>query len=472
MLSRLLVAVAVVALVVAPPASAQRQGEGPLLENPHRAFVTSYEGTKTCLACHERQARHVHGSVHYQWKAPAPNLVNARGDALGKINSTNDFCTNPTVSWIGILTNDQGKLIGNGCSKCHTGLGLKPSPDPTPVQLENIDCLLCHAPTYRREVVKQADGSLRWQPTLLNNPTAMLEVAQSVGRTTNDTCLKCHAGSGGGLNFKRGDLESAHARATRDFDVHVGSGMQCTQCHVFKDHRLVGSGTQMGGADRPDTKLQCEACHAGAVHRRPELNRHTRSVACQTCHVPTFAKHDATDMRRDWSRSEPVPGEGRFEPAIELKKNVRPVYAWWNGTGTLGRLDEPVSVGPNGKVSLYRPLGSIDDPRAKIHPFKYHEARLPIDNATKLMIPVAVGPVFRAGNNEAAVKTGAKAFFGRDVTDVAWIETERYMGIFHEVVPKQAALACNACHGDGGRLDWKALGYKGDPRRTGARAAK
>jgi hypothetical protein len=129
-------------------------------------------------------------------------------------------------------------------------------------------------------------------------------------------------------------------------------------------------------------------------------------------------------------------------------------------------------VGPNGKVSLYRPLGSIDDPRAKIYPFKYHEARLPIDNATKLMIPVAVGPVFRAGNNEAAVKTGAKAFFGRDVTDVAWIETERYMGIFHEVVPKQAALACNACHGDGGRLDWKALGYKGDPRRTGARAAK
>jgi hypothetical protein len=33
----------------------------------------------------------------------------------------------------------------------------------------------------------------------------------------------------------------------------------------------------------------------------------------------------------------------------------------------------------------------------------------------------------------------------------------------HMVVPKNGALGCNDCHGANARLDWKALGYAGDP---------
>jgi hypothetical protein len=36
----------------------------------------------------------------------------------------------------------------------------------------------------------------------------------------------------------------------------------------------------------------------------------------------------------------------------------------------------------------------------------------------------------------------------------------------HMVVPKSQALKCNDCHGAKGRMDWQALGYSGDPRRT------
>jgi hypothetical protein len=466
-----LVLLAATLALLASSSWAQHQGEGTIWQNVHRDLVTTYEGTKTCLACHEQQAKDVFSSVHYQWKADAPNIVNAKGKKLGKINTSNDFCTNPTVSWIAILKNDEGKVIGNGCSKCHAGLGLKPAEQVSPAQMENIDCLVCHASNYQREVVAQPDGALRWQPVAAKNPEAMLNVAQNVGKPTNSVCLGCHVGSGGGMNFKRGDLETVHARATRDFDVHLGSGMQCIQCHAFKEHKLLGSGTQMGGTDRPnDPRPQCEGCHKGAPHpTNTVLSRHARSVACTTCHIPTYARHDRTDMRRDWSRSEPVVGQGRFEPHIEFKTNVTPVYTWWNGTGTLGLLDEPVKPGPNGKVALYRPEGSITDPRAKIHPFKYHEARLPIDDDTKLMIPVAVGLVFRTGNNAAGVKAGAKNWFGQDVANIGWIETERYMGLFHEVVPKKDALKCAACHSTGGRLDWKALGYKGDPQKVGGR---
>ena len=32
----------------------------------HTALVTQYEGTKTCVACHEKSAKEVAGSLHYQ----------------------------------------------------------------------------------------------------------------------------------------------------------------------------------------------------------------------------------------------------------------------------------------------------------------------------------------------------------------------------------------------------------------------
>ena len=458
--------IALVALILSHQALAQSSAEGALWENRHiTRHVKAYDGTKTCLECHDGEAADVFKSIHYQWSAPAPNISNANGKRVGKINSTNDFCTNPAVSWIGILTNDDGKVIGNGCSKCHVGLGAKPTPEMTQAQLENIDCLVCHSANYRREVVKKQDGSLAWQPKALNNPEHMLAIAQNVTKPSNEICMRCHVGSGGGLNFKRGDIETVHARAERDFDVHMGSNMQCIQCHKFKNHQVLGGGTQMGGKDSGEARPQCEGCHKGQVHAKKELDRHTKRVYCTTCHISSFARHDKTDMHRDWSQAEAVAGEGRFEPKIEFQKDVKPVYAWWNGTGAIALLNEAVRPEANGKVSMYKPNGSRQDSKAKIYAFKYHTAKIPIDNATRMMIPIQVGPVFKTGKVEPGVKNGAKAWFGRDVTDIGWVETERYMGIFHEVEPKEKAFKCADCHQGGTRMDWKALGYGGDPAK-------
>ncbi len=448
------------------------QAEGALWENNHvTKHVKSWEGPKTCLECHDEEAADVFKSIHYQWQAPTPNLTNTQGRSYGKLNTSNDFCTNPSVSWIGMLTNDQGKVISNGCSKCHIGLGAKPSPQMTPAQLENIDCLVCHSPNYRREVVKRADGTLGWQPKALNNPQQMLSIAQNISKPTNEVCMRCHVGSGGGMNFKRGDIETAHARADRDFDVHMGSNMQCIQCHKFKGHKVAGTGTQMGGVDDGTKRPQCEGCHKGQVHAKPELNAKHARVYCTTCHITAFAREDATDMRRDWSRAEAVAGEGRFEPAIEFQNNVKPAYAWWNGSGEIGLLNEAVKREPNGKVALYKPNGSIKDKTAKIYAFKYHTAKLPIDNATQQMLPMQVGITFKTGKIEPAVKGGAKAFYGREVSDIGWIETERWMGLFHEVQPKEKSLGCKDCHEGGTRMDWQALGYARDPalKRRGHR---
>jgi hypothetical protein len=49
--------------------------------------------------------------------------------------------------------------------------------------------------------------------------------------------------------------------------------------------------------------------------------------------------------------------------------------------------------------------------------------------------------------------------------EVGFAETIMYWRLNHMVVPADQALNCNDCHTkEGGRLDWKALGYEGDPR--------
>jgi hypothetical protein len=89
---------------------------------------------------------------------------------------------------------------------------------------------------------------------------------------------------------------------------------------------------------------------------------------------------------------------------------------------------------------------------------------MPVDAATRKFIPVKVGVLFKTGNTDAAIREGAKAS-GMDVKQVGWVRTERYMSIFHEVAPKESVVKCGECHG-GGRVDWKALGYPGDPRKS------
>jgi len=55
--------------------------------------------------------------------------------------------------------------------------------------------------------------------------------------------------------------------------------------------------------------------------------------------------------------------------------------------------------------------------------------------------------------------------------NVSFLETEMYWPINHMVMSSDNALKCTSCHGKGGKniLDWKALGYSGDPIKKGTR---
>ena len=435
-------------------------------EASHAKYFQHYEGTKTCLKCHMKEAKAFFYSDHYQWKAKAPDVVNAHGQELGKINMINDFCTNPLPSWIGPEKNPQGKLIANGCSKCHAGLGKLPGKEPTAKELENIDCLVCHASGYRRDLYEDGRGGWTWKPILWKNREGLDSVAKRISLPKRAMCLRCHAASGGGPNWKRGDLEYALTDCEEDFDVHMateGNDFACIDCHRGENHRIKGRGVDLAANDMPGERILCTDCHEERPHGIRVLDDHTKRIACNTCHIPTFANEDATDMERDWSK--PVYHEdlGKWTATIRMESEVTPVYAWWNGKVRMQLAHQPVELQENGTIGMVVPLGSREDPNAKIYPFKLHRGRMPVLDGKEWLLPIKVEEFFARGDLDEAIRGGAREFYG--IHDAKWhfVPTERYMGLFHEVAPADYALGCLDCHRQGGRIDWKALGYDGDP---------
>jgi len=429
-------------------------------------YFENYEGTATCLECHEDAAESFFHSQHYQWQGQSPNIVNADGEMLGKMNTMNDFCTNPAASWIGNATNADGKVIAQGCSKCHAGLGLLPSREMSRAQLENIDCLICHAAGYRRDLYQDEDGNWDWRPILWKNQKGLDAISKRITLPERTMCLRCHSGAGGGPNFKRGDIEYALGECDSEFDVHMaadGNNMQCIDCHAGEDHRVRGRGADLSGTDSPHNPLACTSCHDEQPHGVLVLDKHTARVNCTVCHIPVFAKSDPTDMRRDWST--PVYHEiaNKYSATITFGEDVVPVYAWFNGNTRLMKMGDPVHFNDDGTVTVMAPQGSRKDKKAKINAFKLHEGVLPLMSDTQWLIPLAVDEFFIDGDLDKAVRDGAEAAYGVEDPKYEWVQTKRYMGIFHEVQPAANALECLDCHREGGRMDWSALGYKKDP---------
>jgi hypothetical protein len=446
-------------------------GSGGQTKGSHAGRFSSFAGTSTCLSCHMKQAKEVHGSVHYQWAGDTRYALGHDGDYGDKLGGINDFCIYPDINWLGKLTTTYGTQVDAGCARCHVGLGEKPTPDQTFAQLENIDCLVCHSDSYKRRL-ELVGGKWRFVPDTAKMPVSVLQAAQDVKKPSSASCLNCHTKAGGGNNYKRGDIEEAHRNPIAAFDVHMapkalgGVGLSCLDCHGGDGHFIRGRGTDLRAVDS-DKPLSCSNCHSSAPHVSARLNKHTARVNCTVCHIPQFAKAAATDMHRDWSAQGVLDtGSGLFEPYHEKGLFVTPVYRFFNGYSTFYRFGFPAEPGPNGKVSMSAPVGDINDPTAKIYAFKYHTARQPVDPATRRLLPLKIGRFFETGQIQEAVALGTAAV-GWQYTGHNYAETERYMGIFHEVAPKDLALSCSSCHVAGKRIDFKALGYELRAERNG-----
>jgi len=460
-LKKILLAAAVLALAASPAAAKKTYS--------HQKYFEHYEGTRTCLKCHKKQARTFFHSQHYQWKADASNVVGAEGKKLGKINMINDYCTSPVPMWIGEYTNAEGKTVEEGCSKCHPGNGKLPGDELDDAELENMDCLICHASGYRRGLYETGDGGWEWKSILWKNQAGLDSVSKRISLPTRTMCLRCHAASGGGPNFKRGDIEYKQTDCDVDFDVHMaseGNDMQCIDCHAGQDHRIPGPGADIAGNEMPEKNIKCDNddCHGNEPHGQAILNVHTRRVFCTACHIPVFAKENPTNLVRDWSKGHYSEEKGKHVYTATFEKNVKPVLRWWNGKTTRFQLTGvPVERDANGDIMMAVPVGSKDDPESRLFAFKEYHAVMPVMKDKQWILPIKTGVFYVTGDMEDAVRQATEEFYGVKDVEFDWGRTVHYMGLFHEVSPASQALGCLDCHAEGGRVDWTGLGYEGDP---------
>ncbi len=420
-------------------------------EHIEDSLLTVQEVTQTCLECHEDAASEVMKTIHWTWKGDAKPVHAHKGQhAIGKMNVFNNYCIAVESNW-------------PRCTSCHIGYGWKDETFDFENE-ENVDCLICHDQTGT--YIKNPKGA--GMPMKNVDLTA---VAQSVGLSTRENCGTCHFYGGGGENVKHGDLDQGLVNPTEDYDVHMGNGMTCTECHTAEEHNIKGKSLAILTGE--DNRVQCIDCHEADTHNSKVLNTHTKKIACQTCHIPVFAKSKPTKMYWDWSTAgkDSSGKKDKYGMDTYIKKkgtfawgtNVEPEYHWYNGS--TARYLKGDKIDPDKVVVLNSPLGKGKDKNAKLYPFKVMRGKQIFDTKNKyLIIPHLWGGYWTHFDWNKAAEVGMKAADLEYSGEYGWVETEMYWGLDHMVVPREDALTCKNCHGRGDtkRMDWEALGYRGD----------
>jgi len=420
-------------------------GKMPILQQD---FKNPHEITAACLSCHTERGHELMGSAHFNWEREA--FIPGRGVTyLGKKNLINNFCT-------GVQSNE------GSCMKCHAGYGWKDKSFDFSNPF-NIDCIVCHDNTG----TYQKAGGAAGYPVMGADGPDFKAILSSVGLPKSENCGSCHFHGGGGNNVKHGDLEMALLTAGRDVDVHMGvdgSKMTCVDCHTAKNHRMKGQyyGISSGNANR----LNCDDCHTSTPHRKAVLNEHTNKVACQTCHIPVYAKVNATKMYWDWSTATRKKDGKAFKELDEAgnelyssikgdfmwQKNIQPEYAWFNGTADHHLITDKVDTTQT-FLKINTLFGSYDDPNSKIIPMKVHRGKQPYDTEHLTIIQAKLwdseegkGALWVDLDWERAIEEGMKyvnlPYSGKH----DFIETEMYLPVNHMVSPAAESVSCKECH--------------------------
>jgi len=415
-------------------------------------YETGKDVTRACLECHEAEGHEILQTAHWRWEGDPVQLPGRQDPvSMGKKNVINNFCISVQSNW-------------SGCTSCHVGYGWVDDDfdfeDP-----EGVDCLVCH------------DQSGQYAKTSGGYPGPEVDLAaasQSVGAPTRDNCGGCHFRGGGGDAVKHGDLDASLSNPTARVDVHMGThGLICVDCHTTEDHSMKGRALSVS-VDNAN-EVQCTDCHLAEPHEDTRLNSHVSAVACESCHIPQVAIREATKTHWDWSAAgqdlpedahEYLKKKGRFEFEAELL----PEYFWFNGRGDRYLLGD--TIDPSGITELNPPSGDIRDSEARIWPFKVHRATQIYDTEFKtLMVPQTVGEgaYWDVFDWDQALRMGARASGLPYSGSYGFANTVMYWPLSHMIQPADNALQCRDCHTPQGRMDWKALGYPGDPGGWGSR---
>ena len=458
-------------------------------------FTSPEQVTRACLGCHTQAARQVMATTHWTWKAWDPKTKRM----VGKNEVYNTFCVSP-------VSNEQF------CTVCHVGYG---STDPNKFipfasrSEDRVDCLVCHDKTQTYRKIPFIGGNPAMEKIAVRPgcnevygtdkpyvmPTDLAKVAQSVAAPTRYTCGICHFYGGGGDGVKHGDLDSSLNDPPRALDVHMdakGLNFSCQKCHQSSDHRISGehyaiaadpeSDAYMRGGQHNGNAATCLSCHGQEAHKgdgiaaatvAATLNMHTRDIACETCHIPEFAR-GGLPTKMDWNYATAGKLAPNGSPLVILDQhgwntywgvkgsfkwaeNVVPDYRWFNGTERWMHVGDKIRPDRKGVVKVNEIFGSPADGKSKIWPFKIARNNQPYDTQTGVL---AVFHSFGFDQDSytmsydwnKAIAAGMRAANLPYSGHYGFVRTEMFWPITHMVAPKEEALACAQCHAEKGRL--------------------
>ena len=420
-----------------------------------KKFSRPQEVTQTCISCHTERHKEVMQTSHWLWST-TEYYKNKGVVSYGKLNAVNNYCVS--------VNGSEGS-----CARCHIGYGYNSNKfDFT--KSENIDCLVCHSTSDK---YIKGNGSAGYPDKSVD----LTEVSQKIGLPKLENCGSCHFYGGGGNNVKHGDLEEALINADKDLDVHLaksGTGLQCVSCHTAENHKIEGRLYSVSSMNRD--RLYCEKCHTNEPHDKSILNEHTVKVACQTCHIPTYAKANSTKIYWDWSKAgrlnngEPIEEKDSLgnDTYLSIKgefkwgRNLKPEYRFFNGTADHYFFGDSITTVP---VELNSLNGSYADKDSKIYPVKVMRGKQPYDPVmNRLLNPKLWDTVKGKGAFWVDFDWNSSIREGMAYLDAPWsgkigfIETESYWPVNHMVAPAKKAVGCIECHN---RNDSRLAGLNG-----------
>jgi hypothetical protein len=159
--------------------------------------------------------------------------------------------------------------------------------------------------------------------------------------------------------------------------------------------------------------------------------------------------------------------------SLTWKETAKPTYRWYNGIVKRYLLGDP--IGDGDVTELNKPEGRREDSDSKIYPFQTITGKQISDAVYKFLItPKLWQGYWQNGDWDKAAREGLSIAGLKYSGKYEFVETVSYAGLHHEVLPKERTLSCAQCHAslakepscarchqDRADIDFKALAHEG-----------
>jgi octaheme c-type cytochrome (tetrathionate reductase family) len=424
---------------------------------------TPQQVTTECLRCHEDAGRDMLDSAHWLWRGPSPYTVDQRKKVTsGKATDTiNNFCVAVPSNWPRCTSCHAGYGWKDGsfdfstmqnmdCLVCHDTTGSykkakkkagmpKAETDLKYVakhvgQSSRATCGVCHFGGGGGDAVKHADMSSQ---LLYPNRTCDIHMGGY-----DFTCTECHT-------------TRNHKIWGRSSSVPVAEGSRtCKDCHTEKPH--YGETLLDHHLNKHCDAIACNTCHSPIYAKcKPTKIWWDWSLAgnkSRPVHTDQYGMPDYMWKKGEFRWKESAKPEYAWHNGYTQRVLIGDVV---NMTNAVVSKREPFQQKRHGRfIPITKPLGSMDDPASRIAPFKIMRGVQAADAEHRYLL---VPHLFPANKTDKYAywknRDWQKAFqAGMEAVDLPysgeydWVRTSMYWRIEHEVMPKRFALSCVQCH--------------------------